>query len=242
MNVKQTLVAALLICGLASGPLRAADLTLIVDRTADSINLFFGLGADDIGPVFGVAPIPILRDEAGLLRLQDFQTEGSFTDADRLLARSTFTVDGDPADFQAMSMMVHPRDLPVPFSTPIEGHIAMSVCGVPPTFADASDAEVQLYAGFNAYPVKGLERLEITLGGTDGVTLTVLEYHNGELLRRDTLPLSPGGRVTLGVVDAGKGVWWLLSGGMLLALALAGLARGVRGHLRRPRKARNLGA
>ncbi|MEO1639677.1 MAG: hypothetical protein AAFU41_10575 [Pseudomonadota bacterium] len=234
MTANEIFASAVFAAGLVATPVAAAELDVIVDRTGHSVNVFFGMTADDIAPVFAVSSDSLLRDEAGLLRLDDFQSNGSFADADRLIAPTVLQINGEAADFQAMSMMVHPLDIHVPFETPIDGWIAMSVCGVPPTFADASNDAVRVYAGFNAYPVDGLGALSFDFAGDAEMSVALWEYQEGELLQHDVVQITNGQPLVLPAVAASQS-WASWGPGFAGVLALIGLGLIVRGNRRLPR-------
>lgn len=214
------------ICTALATAAPALDVELIVDRDERTIELFMSLPGEAITPLFAVEPKGLVSLD-GTVTFDDLRI-GTAAQADWLIQKTAFRVAGEPAVFEAMSMMVHPKEDRLPFLDPIEGSIAMSVCNVPDPGPLTLDL-LHTYAGFIAYPTKGYGALALDLPTSETLTLTVHEYDRGEFLRKSEILLAPGETLSLeavsltdrGVLD-GRWAKWALAALLGLAL-LAGL-------------------
>ncbi len=114
----------------AALPLRAeSGLEMIVDRGDGHVSVFLSMPAPAAVDLFGLPPAALVGADGTVpfdaLRL------GTFDIGDTLWTDVRATIDGVPATFEAMSLMVHPKDSRAPFDTPLDGIIAIGVCTVP---------------------------------------------------------------------------------------------------------------
>jgi len=211
--LKRVLSAAILAVGAQS----VAALEVIVDRSEDSIELFLRLGAEQVQPLFNVTSGAVMRDDAGALLTPVFQLEGSEAQAAHLISNMETTMGADAVTFEPMSMMLHPATLEFDFFEPFNGWMYMSACSVPPPTGFARDEDLQLVAGYSAYPVDGTRALTIALSGDSSVDVTVLEFFKGRQISENTLNGLEDGQIVLeGPVQAGFAYAWIAAAGALL--------------------------
>jgi len=81
----------------------------------------------------------------------------------------------------------------------------------------ARDEDLQLVAGYSAYPVDGTRALTIALSGDSSVDVTVLEFFKGRQISENTLNGLEDGQIVLeGPVQAGFAYAWIAAAGALL--------------------------
>lgn len=181
----------------AAGIAPVARVTLIVERTPRSIEVFVSLPAEAVPGVFGTLPDGLV-DPDGTIDLA--RLRGGTWAATEALARSmNARLDGRPQPLEGMSLMLHPKTQPMSFAGPWDGLVATSVCtalvpSAPPTLAD-----LDLYAGFIAHGVAGFGdlRLGFPATGRPHLRLRVLEYTDGRLRRASWATLADGDLVSL---------------------------------------------
>ncbi len=188
-------IAACVTAAMADAP---ADIALIVDRDEEAVSLFLSLPLDGLEPALGL-PSEALRDSSGLFPIGVFQQEGTAALAADVIAGVDLSLDGRAAEFPPMSMMLHERALSLPFETPLDGWTAMSVCGVDGPDGAAADSDVQLYAGYTAYPASGDAVLRLALPNDAPVELTVRDHWAGQVLAERRMTLLPGETLDLAI-------------------------------------------
>ena len=183
--------ASLALClSLCASPVWSADLEVIIDRNKDAIEVFVSLAATDIPAVFGNAADFIARP--GEVVAYEALREGTWDQGDAMIAGAQMRVGNDAVALEAMSLMVHPKDAPMPFDTVADAYLAMSVCnGFAPGTVPTVDI-LHVYAGYIAYPVAEDGVLALELGNTDMVNVTVRDYRTGPLAGEERVELSPG--------------------------------------------------
>lgn len=184
-----------LLLSLAPSALLAADLEMIVDRKADSVEIFFSLAAGDLDAVFDTDPAGLAADD-GRIYFGALRETGTFDFGDLMVADARLTLGGTAQPLEAMSVMVHP-DSDLPYRDPVDGWVAMSVCGVPDPVEPPKPQDLHLYAGFIAYPGQGMAAFDLTLPHQVTLDLTVKEFHEGDLLSEAAYTLTPGQPITL---------------------------------------------
>lgn len=179
----------------------AASLDVIVDRRGEAVEVFVSLEATDIPAVFGnsadfIAP-------PGEVVAYEVLREGTWDQGDAMIAGSTFTVNGAVQPLEAMSMMVHPKDAPMPFRSIADAYLAMSVCnGFAPGTVPTVDI-LHAYAGYIAYPVDGAAALSLTLQNSDFVSVSVREMTDGRVVSEQSFELAPSGTIALAPPSVG---------------------------------------
>jgi hypothetical protein len=135
-------------------PAIAADATLIVDRSAQSVALSFKMAATDLRRVFGMGAEGLLADDGtvDVPRLYD----GMFPLADEIFASSTVRLGGTATPFEALSMMVHDPDILPDFTSPYDAELSIAVCTSPETVLNMSLATLEGYLGFSRGRSTGL--------------------------------------------------------------------------------------
>ncbi|MEM1399376.1 MAG: hypothetical protein AAGF58_05820 [Pseudomonadota bacterium] len=107
------------------------DLTIIVDRSDTSIEMFMKASASDYIHLLGTQFDGFVKPD-GTVDYQTIREKGSFDIADKMFERVGTTVGRQSLDFESMSMMVHPPRLKFPLETPLDGLLATSVCTTDP--------------------------------------------------------------------------------------------------------------
>ncbi len=216
-------------------PAQAERFDIVVSQRRDSIELYVALPATDLVDVVGGAP-GLLADRDERIDLPSFQT-GTYDLADALFAGVAMRADGRPIRMEAMSMMLHPAATPLPLLSPLDGMIAMSVCGVPLPEVPPSLAALTAYVGLIAQIDGPVRRLGITLPGTEaaGRRVWIVTHGMGGGTRRSVARVSGDGRLTL------AGPWGPPRGAIVPAAGLA--AAGATGLLLARRwRARRVGS
>lgn len=190
-----------------STPAAAEDIEIVIDRGADSVEVYMAMNAATMTNAFGLPPT-LLADEHGLVDIEPLR-QGTWQIGDALLANVETRLDDAPAVFEAMSLMVHPADSPLPLDTPIDGMVAIAVCTVPTPETHPGLSELRAYVGFIAYPVDPEQIVSFSLpeSGRQPLDITVRDFKNGQLVASSTHKVADGG--TLTIVTAGAAASWL---------------------------------
>ncbi|MEL6700973.1 MAG: hypothetical protein AAFO58_04740, partial [Pseudomonadota bacterium] len=160
------------------------DLSLIIDRRETSIEVFARIPAAILRPVFATDPAGLAGPD-GRVWFGALRETGTFDFGDAMISEVAFKADGAKAPFEAMSVMVHPADNTLSFDDPIDGNIAMSVCGVADPVIPPTIDELTLYAGFISYPVTADAALTLDLPNTRPVHVAVRQFMEGKETAQD---------------------------------------------------------
>lgn len=206
--MKRTLSAALLVAATAL-PAWAdmPELRLIVDRGPKAIEIFANFEAADMGSLLQTDPQGLAAPD-GRVYFGGLRETGTFDFGDMMISGVELTVDGTPTLLEAMSIMVHPGDNDLDFATPIDGAIAMAVCGVPDPEVPPTMDELALYSGFIAYPEDGYAPLALALPNDTPVALHVITYAGGQFKGEDRITIPAQGILTLSA-SAPEAETWL---------------------------------
>ncbi|MEM9047513.1 MAG: hypothetical protein AAGC92_02230 [Pseudomonadota bacterium] len=204
----------------ALSPVQAGDIQIVIDRGSDSVEVYMAMNAATMSDAFGLPP-DLLADERGLVDIEPLR-QGTWDIGDALLRNVETRLGDDPTRFEAMSLMVHPAERPLPLDTPIDGMIAIAVCTVPTPETPPSLDDLRAYVGFIAYPVDPDQVVSFTLpaAGRAMLDVTVRDYHKGRLLAASQHKIADGG--TLTIVTAGAPSPWL-GFALVAGLGLSGL-------------------
>lgn len=180
-----------------AGPAVATDATLIVDRRAESIALYFKLAATDFEPVFGSGAEGLLGADGtvDVPRLFD----GTFPLADRIFAATSVRLAGQETPFEALSMMVHDPDILPDFAMPYDAEMSIAVCTSPETVQNMTLETLEGYLGYFAWKVDGLAEMAIALPetGRGALDLNVREFVDHVEVLNQTVTLADGAVLTL---------------------------------------------
>jgi hypothetical protein len=201
--VGSAVAALLVLAGVVLAPAMVAGtatrngMTIIIDRTPRSIEVFMALPADAVEAVFGALPGGIV-DAAGEVDVTQLRL-GSWEQAAALIDHVAVAVDGNDGEFEAMSLMLHPGASPLPFAAPWDGLVATSVCTATLPATPTSLADHRLYGGYIAHPIDGFAQVELRFPQTGRVDLDVQirEHVNGVPLRTRRASLPDGGVLSL---------------------------------------------
>lgn len=219
------------------GPAGRLDLVVAHNpaRSPDWVEVYLALSAEDLERVLGADP-GLLGDAQGRVDLAEFKT-GTFDLADRIFAGVTARADAAPLHLEAMSLMLHPEEAPLPLRTPMDGEIAMSVCGAPIPDVPPSLGELTAYVGLIAQtdgPVESLELVFPGPGAAGRVAQVSVHGHGGAV--RNTAPTLDGqGHLSLRLTPQPRLGLGLVIGALGALAGLAGLAwrlRAARSRLR----------
>lgn len=219
-------LTAISFAALVSAPVYAAELDIIVDRKADAVEVFVSLAATDIPAVFGNATDFIAP--TGVIVAYDDLREGTWDQGDAMIAGTQLNVGADAVALEAMSLMVHPKDAPMPFGSVADAYLAMSVCnGFAPGTVPTIDI-LHAYAGYIAYPVDGTQPLSFTLQNSEFVSVTIKDMYEGSLISEQAFKLVPSGTITLRTVEPQYGfVLWQMFATIATLAGLVLVACGV---------------
>lgn len=175
------------------------DGTIIINRSAKSIDVFLTMSGDTLTPLTGTNTAFLTRSD-GTVRLRDFRVETA-TFGDRVFAPVRFSVESNPVNAQAIALMLHTKDGNIPFGTPWDAMMAVTLCSVNYSDDFPTLANVQSYLGYSLYPVDGTASLRIIFPQTGRADLQfeMLEFMDGDLIARRTLTLGDDADIYLNV-------------------------------------------
>lgn len=208
---------------------RAEDMRLIIDRFEDSVEVFLSLPAEQVPAYLGGSTDALLTEE-GRFEIGVFRQTGTAVEGDAVFGTTRLLVDGQPAGVEAMSVMVHPIDLPLPLETPIDGVAAMSICTVPDRETAPLLSELQMYGGFIAWPVDGFAPVTLELHNPEPIELWLGHFAGGLAVSAEMLSLPANAVISLPAqqVPVAKrfvAVGWALGVASAMAGAALWLAR-----------------
>ncbi|MBT8414129.1 MAG: hypothetical protein KJO30_07345 [Boseongicola sp.] len=214
------------VCATAlAAPALATDATLIVDRRAESVALYFKIPATEVSSVFGTGAEGLLGADGtvDVPRLYD----GTFPLADDIFSTTTVSLGGEATPFEALSMMVHDPDVLPDFAMPYDAELSIAVCTSPETVQNMTLQTLEGYLGYFAWKVDGLAELQMTLPetGRAPLNLRVREFVDHVEVWDQTVTLPDGGVLTLTAPEppAQASVGWLA----FVALGFGAFAAGM---------------
>ncbi|MEO0772637.1 MAG: hypothetical protein AAFZ04_05580 [Pseudomonadota bacterium] len=220
MRVKAAISSAII--GLAASAAWAEapdELTLIVNRDEDSATYYLSMPADLIAPVLASDPALLFSDN-GRVPIEEFRRVGSFDLADDIFDNITGSQGGDAFAFEAMSMMVHPTDTPLPFEAPWDAYTAIAVCTVQYDPDKLVPGLLQTYYGGFTDQISGDAPLSLHFPetGRDALEIVVHRYESGRLMGTDVQVLDDGGSLMIETGKTVAGSGWMRSVGSWLGL------------------------
>ena len=187
----------------ADGP----AISIIVEQRAGSTELYLGGNAQIVLEHLGTDPDLFLNDD-GYVPFQQFQS-GTWDLGDRLLSGVRVEDQGQPIAFEAMSLMLHPEEIVVPFQDAVAAVMSVSICAVldPPNDLQLQDAT--LYAGYIAFhdtPIDDLIASFANLGrsGPEPIDVSVRTFRDGRLVSAFRQTWSEGQPLELVAAQAGQ--------------------------------------
>ncbi len=204
---------------LATLPLRAADVTFIVNENRMATTVYLRINAVLLEPVFGMPPDHLWSETEAL----DYAALKARLDAraPELWPQLGIETGQGAVPATPMGMVMHPRARPVPFDTPLAASIAAAVC-VTPTEPVAARPALDLYAGF-VLRGEGVSDLHWALDAEAPapVTVRIDRFDAGKPLGAQELVLAPGQQVALTEAapeDPPLWPWGLGAGALALSL------------------------
>ncbi|GAA0780542.1 hypothetical protein E1180_10065 [Roseibium denhamense] len=184
----------------------APDVTIIVSSDRGFVEFFVQGPAELLVDVLGKE----FSDLAGSNETIDFASfqDGTWETGDRLFDRVSATLDSQPAEFEAMSLMLHPVGEHVPFSHPVDGQLAISVCNALSREPVADLSALNLFAGFiktDAAPDANLT-LFFPEVGRQAVTLRLITFNDGRQVASEIVNLKDGGKFSVPVSTLAKDI------------------------------------
>jgi hypothetical protein len=206
-------------------PATAEDpITVIVSRGAESVEFYLSISPADAPGWLGGGLDALAPD--GVVPMDVVRRDGTAAAADAMIASTTLAVGGAPVELQAMSVMVHPEGTPLPFETPIDAQMAMSVCTAPDLVAGSMLGDLRAYAGYHAYPVDGTSTLEWRPGGNEARAVSLHVWEAGKLILSEDRILGPGAPLSLAAsAPARSWLWPVVAALVVGAVGAAALLR-----------------
>ncbi|MEM6637562.1 MAG: hypothetical protein AAF667_16910 [Pseudomonadota bacterium] len=187
-------IIALSLAVAASGaPALARDASIVILRTDRSIELYLSMPSDMMMAAFR-APETLLASADGTVEVDQFW-RGTWNIGDDILNGAEVTLGAADVQFEAMSLMVHPADQRLEMTTPLDGQIAMSVCGAPPPEVAPTLDKLHTYVGYFLDTTVSDAPLALSLpdGEFAGLDVTVWDYTGYRLTNVTRTRLSEGG-------------------------------------------------
>ncbi|MEO1538477.1 MAG: hypothetical protein AAFR73_12185 [Pseudomonadota bacterium] len=232
-----SLILFVLMFAAAGGAAAQPDgVSVVVHRGGASVEVYFSLPADMLVSVFGM-PRHELEGPDGRVDF-DALRMGTWDIGDAAFRQVGARIGGQVASFEALSLMVHPKNSLLPLSTPIEGMISIAVCAAPTPRAAPALSDLQAYVGYIAYTDRPQAPIMLDLPETGRAAFTaqILDYTSFELRATSEVVVSDGGLMLLNTGTASQRTISLLFIGGALSLLVVFLVLGLRyaGCLRSP--------
>ena len=198
-----------------------ADIHLIVHREAEDVEFYISMPAHLISALLGKDSNLIFSDQ-GRLPADTFRQRGSFELADILFDQLQATSGEQKVKLQSMSMMAHPKDMSLPFSTPIDATLAISICDNDTSDRNMVPENVQLlYGGFGSgWGATNEIGVHFPKTGRKALSLSVRSFTDGQFMGSSRVELADGGKFTIPRPANSS----YASGGLVGAFLLAGAA------------------
>lgn len=166
------------------------DVTVVVRRLDDAIELYLAFPATGLTEFFSLSPA---RIEAGGLNYENLR-EGSWDLGDAVLEHASPRIGGGPAGFEAMSLMVHQTTLAPPLRDALDGLTAISVCAAPQPNRPPALSELRAYVGYIAYleDTDASVRLALPGAARGEITVRIRDYAANGAVSERQLAVAPG--------------------------------------------------
>jgi hypothetical protein len=221
--IRRTILAGLAAALLVPAQAGAGDLSLVLDRRAGAVELYLAGPTGDVLALFGAE-----ADDGGGIDPDRWRLTGSFDFGDALLSGASVRIGGEPAVFEAMSVMVHPKSDPLPLRSPFDGLVAIAVCTASGDDSSLPISRTRLYAGYIAYTgaTDGAIHLALPRPLARQISLIVRDHSDGRLLAVYRVGLGEGDdRLDLRPASAGLPLpAWLTLAALALNAVFAGAA------------------
>lgn len=197
VSLARALVFCIAAVLLSAEALKAKDITVVLYRTEQGTELFLSGKADVLFSVFDAA-VSVLPTNGPHVDFEAFQN-GTWTIGDILIEKSKFKIGAEPAAFEAMSFMLHPKEERLPFDTPLDGMIAIGVCSATQTDAKYELSELTAYVGYFTEHSAVDAPLSLEFPDTIGtdLTITVNDFGSEGQYSHYTIEINDGRDLTL---------------------------------------------
>ncbi len=213
-------ILLVLTLAVVAAPAPARDLDIVISRNDTTATLYIRSTLSLLPPVFGV---DLLADGT--------PTSTTALPAQALLANTAIQTTQGPIHFEQMSAMAHPSDDLLPFETPWDASTATSVCSEADARRAITAPTHDVYAGYVARDIAGLDEIQLTFAGSAAATLTLYDFAKGAAPRETVVDLSQTRVITLpsaAPTFPGVGLLSALGGITFLGIAFTGLRRKLR--------------
>ena len=183
LSIFLTLLAVPVLLIASPRSLTAQDLTILVGRMDNATELYLMARADIIFEVFDTSPKILTgsHDKVNLSALSN----GTFEAADVLMSNAEVQIGDYDAGFEAMSLMVHPLDQPLPMTTPLEALTAIGVCSALPAERLVIPLqELRAYVGYftSEVALRPTMSLNLPYEAQSPLRVSLLDFYNGRLV------------------------------------------------------------
>ena len=198
--------------------------TILIDRRADEVSLYFAMPAPLLPEVFGTGADELVGAD-GTIDI-DRLYDGTFLTADEIFAGVAVEVDGQAEVFEGLSLMVHDPAILPDFATPYDAQISIAVCNSPETVRGMGLAELDAFMGFYAWKVDGYSDVAVRFPmlGRESVRLRVLDFVDLELKNEEVVSVPDGGTLVIGPTQRSSSGLSVAAGQILVLVGLAALA------------------
>ncbi|MEM8571871.1 MAG: hypothetical protein AAGG56_13340 [Pseudomonadota bacterium] len=181
----------------SAGTAQASELSLIIHRGEKSIEIFAAMPMQTAVGALGL-DTELLAGPNGEVDFWALR-ETHWLVGDELFKDVAVSQAGEPMPLEAMALMVHPEDDPIPFSTPIDGYLAVSVCTAPLDADNLPLDHLTLYTGLIGFPDEPMDPLTLTLPLSDETPdqVFVYDYFDGALKHKGIYAVPEDGTIAL---------------------------------------------
>ncbi|MEM1065263.1 MAG: hypothetical protein AAGJ74_07160 [Pseudomonadota bacterium] len=193
-----------------------SDMTVLVHRGPDSVELYLSVPAELLPPLFAL-PNGSIASADGTVDFDGLRN-GTWEIGDAAFEKVNTEINGQAVTFEAMSLMVHPETSLLPMSTPIEGMIAIAVCAVPTPATPPVLSDLHTYVGYITYTdtPQGTITLEFPETGRADMSVLVREFENFEFQGAALMRLGDGAALHLPGRGLVTQIWLAVASGALV--------------------------
>ncbi|MEM0976964.1 MAG: hypothetical protein AAGJ34_05485 [Pseudomonadota bacterium] len=175
----------------------AQPIDVVVDRSADDVEIYFRLPASEMEQIFGLVPDTVL-DLDGMVDFGALQMD-SVTPGTEIFQKTRAQSSAGDVAFETISFMVHPTDTALPFMTPWDAMVTTTFCSVDPSAPPQGLGLMTTYVGYFAdqVPHSGAITLDFPWVGRDAQVVRVTEFRDKELWRSYDATISENGELSL---------------------------------------------
>jgi len=157
-------------------------LDIIIDRHLNHIEMYIQMPGSAVEEAFSGDPSK-LKNQNGFVDFAGLRN-GTWMHGASLFGKLKVLSAGRVIDLELMSLMVHPPSRNLPFGDPVDGLVAMSVCGANAPSEKKTMADLTANVGFYAEMLSGLDAIKLMLPSKADPALKfrLREFKNGEMI------------------------------------------------------------